>query len=274
MRKKYKKENMFIKRIFRKGLINNNVFSNYPIELKKKVYSNQVSLYDLKNYRKWYMDSDIVLDEFQLYCDSIDFKNFPSKVRNFFQLHRHFGVNNIYVMSQDPSRIVKQVRVLLCEYYEIVKFVKIPFLGIGFFRYNIYFNDEDYGKPVNVKKDEVTYKFKKRISLPLRYKKLYKSYNTKYMRCLVDNEPYFERIPFKEKYMSIDEVEKTFHFREKEELEKLEEERKMRRLKSNSTTRGKAQLAASEREKESDKSDVKSAESTELALDTLNLSFK
>lgn len=228
MKKKFKRENWLIKRLFRHGLYNNNVFSNYPIKLNKKHYSNQVSLYDLKKYHKWYMDSDIVLDEFQLYCDSIDFKDFPSKVRNFFQLHRHFGVNDIYVLSQDPSRIVKQVRVLICEFYEIVKFYKIPFLGIGFFRYNIFYKDEDYGRSVKVKKQDVQYKFKKRISLPFRYKKIYKSYNTKYMRCLVDNEPYFERNEFKDKYMSLEESENTFRFSEKDKNEYLDQELKRR----------------------------------------------
>lgn len=282
MVKKAKRENRLIKRLLRHGQYNNNVFSNYPIKLNKKHYSNQVSLYDLINYKKWYMDSDIVLDEFQLYCDSIDFKEFPSKVRNFFQLHRHFGVKDIYVLSQDPSRVVKQVRVLICEYYEIVKFMKIPFLGIGFFRYNIFYKDEDYGKSVKVKKEDVQYKFKKRISLPFFYKKIYKSYNTKYMRCLVDNEPYFERKEFKDKYMSLEESENTFHFAEKDNQEYLDKqikqkEKEKRRQKlgillplpSGSAPRdaGEKPLIMLEEEKKDTQEEVKGVEDTTLALE-------
>jgi len=274
MTRKFKKENWLIKRLFRHLNYNNNVFSNYPIKLNKKRYSNQVSLYDLMKYKKWYMDSDIVLDEFQLYCDSIDFKNFPSKVRNFFQLHRHFGVNNIYVLSQDPSRIVKQVRVLICEYYEIVKFIRIPIIGIGIFRYNIFYNDEDYGKSVNVKKQDVQYKFKKRIKF-CRYKKIYKAYNTKYMRCLVDNESYFERVEFNDKYMTLQEVESAFHFKEKEETEKMEQEikkadMKRRHEKINNESVAKAN-APRRLAKKSDNEIVKTSEAAGFSLDQLNI---
>lgn len=283
MCKKYKKENRWFRCLLRKGSLNNNVFSNYPIKLNKKHYSNQVSLYDLKKYKKWYMDSDIVLDEFQLYCDSIDFKNFPSKVRNFFQLHRHFGVNNIYVLSQDPSRIVKQVRVLICEYYEIVKFFKIPFLGIGMFRYNIFYNDEDYGKSVKVKKEDVQYKFKKRIRF-VRYKKIYKAYNTKYMRCLVDNEPYFERNEFKDKYMSMSEVDNTFHFKEKEDQEQMEQEVKklelekrrkklglMEPLHASAPRRISERVEVSEIVMPGNNELVKTGEAAEFSLDQVNI---
>lgn len=224
MKKKYKKENILIKRIFRKMRRNNNVFSNYPIRLDKKRYSNQTSLYDLCEYHKWKMNSDIILDEFQLYCDSVDFKEFPSRARTTFQLHRHFGINNIYVLSQDPSRVVKQVRQLICEFYEIIHFYKIPFLGIGFFRYNIFYKDEDYGKSVKVKKEDVQYKFKKRISLPFRYKRIYKSYNTKYMRCLVDQENYIEEKEFKDIYMSLEEVSRTFKLDEKDRQEEVQKQ--------------------------------------------------
>lgn len=210
MKKHFRHENGILRRILKKNQLNVNVYSNYPIRLSKNYFSNRVSLYDFDTYKKWYMDSDVVLDEFQLYFDSLDFKKFPRNIARNFQLHRHYGINNIYILSQHPSRIVKQARVLVCEFYEVVKMYKIPFTGLGFFRYNIYYNFEDFGKPVNVKKREVTYRFKKRITLPFRYKKIFKSYDTKYMRCLVDEKPYIEQVPFEDKFMSLEEVEKTF----------------------------------------------------------------
>ncbi len=238
MKKKAKKENRIFKRLFHKFQYVNNVYSNYPIMLSKKHYSNQTSLYDLCEYHKWKMDSDIVLDEFQLYCDSVDFKEFPSRARTTFQLHRHFGINNIYVLSQDPSRIVKQVRQLICEFYEIVRFIKIPILGIGFFRYNIFYKDEDYSKSVKVKKEDVQYKFKKRISLPFFYRRIYKSYNTKYMRCLVDNEDYIEEKEFNDKYMNLREVSRTFKLDEKDAQESLQKELKRKEQEKRATRLG------------------------------------
>lgn len=161
--KHYKKDNNIFKRLFLKNKLTNNIFSNYPIKLGKNKFSNIISLFDMDKFIKYPNNCDIVFDEFQLYFDSLDFKNFPKTLRNTFQLHRHFGINNIYLISQHPSRIVKQARILCCEFYEIRKHIKIPLLGISLFRYNIYYNYEDYGKPTNVKKSDVTYRFKKEL---------------------------------------------------------------------------------------------------------------
>ena len=212
MLKHFRCENGILRRNVLKDKINNNIFSNFPIKLYKKIYSNSVSLYDLNKYRKYPMDSDLVFDEFQLYVDSLEYKNFPKVVRANFQLHRHFGINNIYILSQHPSRIVKQARVLICEFYEIVKFVKIPIVGIGFFRYNIFYNYEDFGKPTNVKKTDVNYKFKKRVMF-FRYRKTFKAYNTKFMRSLVDNELLIDKIPFIDKDMSKEEIANIYDLR-------------------------------------------------------------
>lgn len=205
MIKHYKSENGLFKRLFFKNKVVNNIFSNFPIKLYRKVYSNSISLNDLNLYRKYPMNSDLVFDEFQLYFDSLDFKNFPKVVRANFQLHRHFGINNIYILSQHPSRIVKQARVLVCEFYEIVRFVKIPLIGIGFFRYNVFYNYEDFGKPVNVKKADVTYKFKKKCMF-FNYRRAFKAYNTKFMRSLVDYEPLISKIPYQDSSMTKKEI--------------------------------------------------------------------
>ena len=136
----------------------NYVYSNYPISLDKGIYSHRISLYDFNTYYKWNVHSCVVLDEIQLYFDSLEFKDFPKVIRNNFQLHRHFGIDNIYIVSQHPSRIVKQLRVLACEFYDVIRMVKIPFTPFAFFRYNIYYNFEDFGKSTKVKKSDVSYK--------------------------------------------------------------------------------------------------------------------
>ena len=211
MLKHYRKDNNIFKRIFMKNKLKSNVFSNYPIRFSKSNYCNIISLWDMDKFIKYPDGCDIVFDEFQLYFDSLDFKNFPKTLRNTFQLHRHFGINNIYLISQHPSRIVKQARVLCCEFYEIRKHLRIPLIGVSIFRYNIYYNFEDYGKPTNVKKSDVVYRFKKRMAF-FRYKKVYKAYNTTYMKSLVENEPLIDNINFTDKNMSISQIYRTFRF--------------------------------------------------------------
>lgn len=212
MLKHYKAENNIIKRIIKHDLKNKhvNIYSNYPIRLDKKHYSYQANLWDMSEYQKYYMDSDIIFDEFQLYFDSLDFKKFPKKIRDTFQLHRHFGIHDIYILSQHPSRLVKQARDLVCEFYRIKRFFKIPFLGIAFIRYDIYYNFDDYGKSTKVKKNEVNYDFTKRIKL-FRYKKVFKSYDTKYMKMLVDNKEYINQKPFMDIDMTEEEIYNTFN---------------------------------------------------------------
>lgn len=189
------------------------LFSNYPILINKNknIYSNKVSLWDFDVYLKWLYHSVVILDEIQLYFDSLEFKNFPKKIRNNFQLHRHFGIDNIYILSQHPSRIVKQLRVLACEFYDITLFFKIPFTPFCFLRYNIYYNYEDFGKSVRVKPDDVPYKFKKKFAI-FNYKKIYKSYNTCYMYGIVRDKEYVNVDSFKDKTMTTNEIKDTFNF--------------------------------------------------------------
>lgn len=207
MKKKFNKENRF--KIFRKKYYLN-VFSNYPINLYKKVFSYSITLDDFKRFNKHIPDCNIVFDEFQSYFDSLDYKNFPKTISKNFQFHRHFGINDIYLLSQHPSRIVKQARILINEFYQIVKFWKIPIIGIAIMRYNIYYNFEDYGRSVNVKKDEVQYDFKKKIRF-FRYKKVFKSYDTKYLRALVDDKPYLDNGVYSSTKMTLESIKSNFN---------------------------------------------------------------
>ena len=203
--KHYKKTNFLKKEKF------NNIYSNYPILLNKKknVFSNMISLNSFLHYHNWDYHASIFIDEVQLYFDSLEFKNFPKTIRNNFQLHRHFGIDDIYLLSQHPSRIVKQLRVLICEFYDITRFIKIPLTPFCFFRYNIYYNYEDFGKSVKVKIDDVPYKFKKKF-LIFNYKKVYKSYDTCYMYGLVKDKSFFTKCEYDSKKMSINDIYNTF----------------------------------------------------------------
>lgn len=235
-KKKYVKENRF--RSIKKKI--NNVFTNYPIQLtnyfgkkqyKKKVigdydsqghfirkkelidknvYSRKVTLFDFYEYKRHIPDSVYIFDEFDSYFDSLDYKNFPKKVRINFKFHRHFGIKDIYVVCQHPSRLVKQVRVLCDEFYRIKKFIKIPFIGVCLFKYDVYYNFDDYGRSTKVKPEEVNYEFRHGLKI-FRYKKVFKSYDTKYMNKLVENEQYFESLPYNSLNLSIDDIKSNFN---------------------------------------------------------------
>ena len=219
-KKKYKKENRF--RHFRPKI--NNVFSNYPVKLTNKkikrnkktgeikdinIYSRKTSLLDFKTWHNYLPDSIYILDEFHTLFDSLDYKNFPKEISKNFQFHRHFGVKDIYVIAQHPSRLVKPVRILIDEFYHIRKFIKIPFLSIGIFSYVIYYNFDDYNKSVNVDPKEVNYDFKKKIKF-VRYKRLFKSYDTKYMKVLVEDKPYYETDTYNSKTLTKFDIKDNF----------------------------------------------------------------
>lgn len=213
MRQHYKKENNIFKRLFFKKKIFNNVYSNYPIKLDRNHYSNSISLDDLNFSHSYKQDSDVVLDEAQSYYDSLEYKDFPKEQRNFFQFHRHFGIKDIFVISQDPSRIPKQIRALCCEFYDITRKICIPILGICFLRFNVYYKNDDFGKSVQVKRTEVPYKFKKCYKFFF-YKKVYKSYDTKYMSKLLEGKEIIKNKEFNNRSLTKDDIYKLFNVSE------------------------------------------------------------
>lgn len=212
LRKSFKKENKFLSFKYKKKEIYNNVYSNFPVLLYKDIYSNKVNLLDFKEFHQWKMDSTIVLDEVQAYFDSIEFKKIPKNIAMNMQFHRHFGIDTIYFLSQDPSRIPKVFRVLAQEWYQIKKHIKIPFLGIAIFRYVIWNREEDYNMPSNLnrkQRDMSNYDYQKKWKF-FRYKKVYNSYDTKYLRVLVDDKPIFNRDKYSEKALSKDDILTNF----------------------------------------------------------------
>lgn len=213
-RKQYKRLNRFN---FKEK--KNFIYSNYPIKLDKEHYSKAVGLSDLSLNNSWETGSTVILDEIQLYFDSLEFKEFPKTTRNAFQLHRHFGISNIYINSQHPSRIVKQVRVLVSEFYDIVKFIKIPFTPWCLFCYNVYYNADDFGKSVKVNKADVSYKFSKR-HLFMNYKKIYKSYDTIYMNNLVSDKPVYDSKEFTSKIMTKSDISDVFDIYDEDNIER------------------------------------------------------
>lgn len=193
--KHYKKENTILKKIVRKikkePIVINNVYSNYPILLnkRKKIYSNRVSIYDLKNQYSFLPNSLIVIDEVQLFYDSDEFKTFPRIIANFNQAHRHFLIKDIIYISQHPSRVVKKLRNVVSEYYRIKTRFMIPILKIGFVSCRVTYEFEDYEMSFTKDKDLRKLKDIKSKTFFCNFRKVFKSYDTIYLLPLNVDKP-------------------------------------------------------------------------------------
>ena len=205
--KTYKKDNRLIKRLIRRFLRVpiriNTVYSNFPILLdkKRKIYSNIVSIDDLNNHYSFYPNATIILDEIQAYYDSSkDFKQFPRNIATFFQFHRHFGIKNIYLISQSPSRVVKYLREICGEYQRIKKYIKIPILHIGFIYYRKCHELEHYFMAFTRSKEQKRmYDIKSGFYI-FNYKKVYSAYKSRYLEIFNRDKP----LLYKSTYKTLD----------------------------------------------------------------------
>ncbi len=193
--KHYKKQNTTLRRLVRKIKkevpIINNIYSNYPICLnkRKKIYSNRLSIEDLKNQYSFKPNALLIIDEIQLFYDSDDYKNFPRIIANFNQAHRHFLIKDIIYISQHPSRVVKKLRNVVSEYYRIKKKICIPILKIGFITSRVTYEFEDY--ELSFTKDKELRKMRdiKSKIFFINFRKIYKSYDTIYLYPLNSDKP-------------------------------------------------------------------------------------
>ena len=209
----YKKTNNSIRRLLRKikkePIWINNVYSTYPILLKKtkkeKVYSNIVTIYDLVPNNRFLNHAVIVIDETQAFYDSEDHKEFPKEIAIFNQFHRHFGIDDIYYVSQHPSRIMKKLRILACEFDKIKRFICIPFIHLAFMHIVRYFEFDDYGKYNHPKKEAKTYDVKNKYMLFFAGK-VFKAYDSKYLKVLNIDKPLYNRGVFKKIDLSEKEI--------------------------------------------------------------------
>lgn len=216
-KKHYKKENLLIKRIFRKIMhktsLVNNVYTSYPVCLKKypkwskkkNIYSNRVTIFDLVPDNRFLKNSLIIIDETQAFYDSEEYKEFPKDIATFNQFHRHFDIKDIYYITQHPSRLMKKLRILCCEFDKVKTFINIPLINIGFMHIVKYFEFDDYGKYCHPKKEAKTYDVKNKYSLFLT-RKVFKSYNSKYLKVLNINKPLYNKGTFSSLTLSDKEI--------------------------------------------------------------------
>ena len=216
-RKHYKKYNSLIRRTVRKILGQeiwvNNVYTTYPIRLKKyskrskkkDVYSNKVTMYDLVLKHRFRKHACIIIDETQAFWDSEEHQDFPKEIAVFNQFHRHLDIDDIYYISQHPSRILKKICVIASELDKIKTFIKIPFIGIGFMHVVRYFEREDYGKYNHPAKETKTYDVENKYFF-FRTKKVFESYDSKYLKVLNKDAPLFDKGTFTSLSLTKDEI--------------------------------------------------------------------
>lgn len=201
----------------------NNVYSNFPIHLYtyfdkesmkfKKVYSNDVSLWDLNGRYSFLPYSLIIIDEVQLYIDSDEYQDKKARenfrpIAKFLQAHRHFGIKDIIFISQHPNRVMAKIRNVTNEFLKVKRFIKIPFTSIGMFFGVIYFETDSYGKSTNLDRKFCNYEWKKVFKIT-NIKKLYKSYDTCYLRLLNQDQPLKFGI-YNDKYLNNEEFSRVF----------------------------------------------------------------
>ena len=215
-KKHFNKENnllkRFIRRVKHKELYINNVYSTYPIILnkKKKIYSNMITLDDLDNTYKFKHNALIIIDEVQSFYDSDEFKKFPRRIAVFNQFHRHFGIKDIYYISQHPSRIVKKLRNVSCSFTKIRKFKIIPIIGLGLMYITNYYEFDDYGKWHHPPKEQKTYDVDNHFKFFF-VKPIFKSYNSVYLKVLNEDKPLYDKGTFSTTYLTEEEVHKIFN---------------------------------------------------------------
>lgn len=220
-KKHFKKHNTLLRRAIRRiahrQVWVNNVYTTYPILLKKgskifkrsPIYSSRVSLFDLIPQNKFLPHALIIIDETQVIFDSEEYRDFPKDIATFNQFHRHFGISDIIYITQHPSRLMKKLRVLCSEFDRVKNFILIPFINLAFISVVKYYEFDDYGKYNHPKKEAKTYDVNNKLYVFFAGK-VFKSYDTTYMRILNQNSPLFNMGTFTSFELSPDEINYVF----------------------------------------------------------------
>lgn len=95
------------------------VLSNYYIKGCHRLYFDMIGKCDMSN-------SLILIDEISLDADSRDFKQFSHALKQFFILHRHYGVDIVYA-TQQYDGVDRKIRELTHNLYYMKKAGQITY---------------------------------------------------------------------------------------------------------------------------------------------------
>ena len=100
---------------------------------------------------------------------------------------------------------MKKLRILACEFDKIKTFIVIPFINLAFMHIVRYFEFEDYGKYNHPKKEVKNYDVKNKYSLFFTGK-VFKSYDSKYLKVLNNDKPLYDRGTFNSLDLTEEEI--------------------------------------------------------------------
>lgn len=91
------------------------VYSNVPLNIPGVIYisNSEIGHYNL-------VDGVVLIDEASIFADSREFKNFEKDVKDFFLLHRHYGLS-IELYCQQWDAVDKRIRSITDRVYYIFK---------------------------------------------------------------------------------------------------------------------------------------------------------
>lgn len=102
----------------------NHVLSNYYIKGTEKLNFSDIGKIDMSN-------SLLLIDEISLDADSRDYKEFTKTLKQFFILHRHYGIDIIYA-TQQYDGVDRKIRELTHNLYYIKKIGNLTYATVIF----------------------------------------------------------------------------------------------------------------------------------------------
>lgn len=102
----------------------NHVLSNYYIKGTEKLNFSDIGKIDMSN-------SLLLIDEISLDADSRDYKEFTKTLKQFFILHRHYGIDIVYA-TQQYDGVDRKIRELTHNLYYIKKIGNLTYATVIF----------------------------------------------------------------------------------------------------------------------------------------------
>ena len=173
---------------FKKGSM---VYSNYPIYFKYKgltFTSRVISSRDEMLIQPYVPGDIIIIDEAQTWFNSREFKNFTKDLLEFFTGHRHIGID-IYIGVQYPQRIDVVIREIVDTYHWFSKI----FIFKSILKERRYILFDDILKESDMTDEEKREKFKSKLRIIWKKKRIFTSFDSKYLKDKLSKE-------FKDKY--------------------------------------------------------------------------
>lgn len=186
------------------------------------VFSNQIKFTDMRIEWTFTPNSSFFIDELQYIYDSQEYRDFPDCIAHFFQVHRHLLLHDIYTNSQSISRIIKRVKCVSEEFWNIIDFKTykfLPFLSKTTFK--ITYDAESTTENENSIKEDINADY---VTCRFFNSRVFNGYCTRYLAMLNHGLPKYKNVGFDSLLMPKNSILESFNVsnEEKERLKNLE----------------------------------------------------